>query len=192
VLVLDDTDGSQASRLVWMLRALGVSAAVVDGGHAALLEATGASPATDRVVPEPAVFTARPWGPEVIATADEVAAAALRPGATVIDARAPERFRGETEPIDPRAGHVPGAINVPFAGNVGADGRFLTADHLADRFTAAGLDPDGEVIVYCGSGVTATHDLLALERAGVRGARLFPGSWSQWSADASREVATGA
>jgi thiosulfate/3-mercaptopyruvate sulfurtransferase len=110
----------------------------------------------------------------------------------VIDARAPERFRGETEPIDPRAGHVPGAINVPFAGNVGADGRFLTADHLADRFTAAGLDPDGEVIVYCGSGVTATHDLLALERAGVRGARLFPGSWSQWSADASREVATGA
>jgi thiosulfate/3-mercaptopyruvate sulfurtransferase len=175
-----------------MLRALGVSAAVVDGGHAALLEATGASPATDRVVPEPAVFTARPWGPEVIATADEVAAAALRPGATVIDARAPERFRGETEPIDPRAGHVPGAINVPFAGNVGADGRFLTADHHADRFTAAGLDPDGEVIVYCGSGVTATHDLLALERAGVRGARLFPGSWSQWSADASREVATGA
>ncbi|MCG7310204.1 sulfurtransferase [Brachybacterium sp. ACRRE] len=190
VLALDDTDGSQASRLVWMLRALGVEAALLDGGLGAWT-AAGGELSTEDPAPDAAVFTPRPWGTAVTATADEVEAAAGTEGSVVVDARAPERYRGETEPVDPRAGHVPGAINVPFAGNVGADGRFLDPRALRERFASAGVGETDEIIVYCGSGVTATHDLLALERAGFTGARLFPGSWSQWSADEGREVATG-
>lgn len=183
VVAYDDTDGSQASRLVWMLRALGQDAALLDGG----LAAWPGELETDDVRPEPGRATARPWPREAVATADEVAAGA----ALVIDARAPERYRGEVEPIDPRAGHVPGAVNVPFAGNVAADGRFLPAARLRKRFRAAGAQEDGEIIVYCGSGVTATHDVLALQQAGYRRVRLFPGSWSQWSAEGGREVRTG-
>lgn len=192
VVVYDDTDGSQASRLVWMLRAGGVEAALLDGGLSAWIAAhPGSAPETGDVRPEPAEFTARPWSPEVIASIDEVAAAGADPARILIDARAPERYRGDSEPIDPRAGHVPGAINVPFSGNVDADGRFLAPAALRERFAAHGVRAGDGVIVYCGSGVTATHDLLALEHAGLRGARLFPGSWSQWSADAQRPVATG-
>ncbi|MGP9694738.1 sulfurtransferase [Brachybacterium sp. AOP25-B2-12] len=184
VVAYDDTDGSQASRLVWMLRALGVEAALLDGGLRGVI---GVELSVVDERPEPGTFTARAWDVEVVATPDEVASGHF----LVIDARAPERYRGATEPIDPRAGHVPGALNVPFAGNVDGDGRFLPVDALRERFTAAGVDPEDEVIVYCGSGVTATHNLLALERAGLVGARLLPGSWSQWSADPTREVATG-
>jgi thiosulfate/3-mercaptopyruvate sulfurtransferase len=190
VLALDDTDGSQASRLVWMLRALGVEAALLDGGLDAWT-ADGGELSTDDPAPAPAVFTPRAWGSDVTVTADEVEALAGEEGTVVIDARAPERYRGETEPVDPRAGHVPGAINVPFAGNIASRGRFLDPQALRERFTDAGVGEADQIIVYCGSGVTATHDLLALERAGFTGARLFPGSWSQWSADARREVATG-
>ena len=129
----------------------------------------------------------RDWPASRIATADEVAAG----GALVVDARAPERYRGETEPIDPRAGHVPGAVNLPFAGNLDEEGRFLPEEELRRRFEAAGVREDRETIVYCGSGVTATHDLLALESAGFTRVRLFPGSWSQWSADPQRPVAVG-
>lgn len=194
VVVYDDADGSQASRLVWMLRAVGVEAAVLDGGLTAWREG-GGEIATDDVVPEPGAFTPRPWGEHVIATPDEAASGRY----TVIDARAPERYCGETEPIDPRAGHIPGAVNVPYAGNVDDQGRFLAPEALRARFAEAGavaVAPDaGEtgtgLIVYCGSGVTATHDLLALERAGLPGARLLPGSWSQWSSDPERPVATG-
>lgn len=200
VLALDDTDGSQASRLVWMLRALGVEAALldggldawtVDGGELSTDDPSTGNPSTANHSPSPAVFTPRPWAGDVTASADEVESAAGGEGTVVIDARAPERFRGDTEPIDPRAGHVPGAINVPFAGNIGPSGRFLDPQALRERFTAAGVGDGDQIIVYCGSGVTATHDLLALERAGFTGARLFPGSWSQWSADERREVATG-
>lgn len=185
VIAYDDADGSQASRLVWMLRALGERAALLDGGLRRQV-ALGAGLETDDVRPAPGSFTARPWGPEVIATPDEAA----RGEAVVIDARAAERYRGETEPIDPRAGHIPGAVNVPFPGNLDGDGRLLPAEALRERFEAAGVRAGDDAIVYCGSGVTATFDLLALERAGLRG-RLLPGSWSQWSADPSREVATG-
>lgn len=184
VVAYDDTDGSQASRLVWLLRALGVEAALLDGG---LHRMIGIELSTVDERPDPGTFTARAWGVEVIATPDEVASGRF----LVIDARAPERYRGEVEPIDARAGHVPGALNIPFSGNTDEDGRFLSVDALRERFTAAGVDPADEVVVYCGSGVTATHDLLALERAGLVGARLLPGSWSQWSADPTREVATG-
>lgn len=190
VLALDDTDGSQASRLVWMLRALGVDAALLDGGLGAWT-ADGGELSTEDPAPDAATFTSLSWGRAVTATADEVEAASGSEGSVVIDARASERYRGETEPVDPRAGHVPGAINVPFAGNIGADGRFRDPQALRERFESAGVGGEDEIIVYCGSGVTATHDLLALERAGFTGARLFPGSWSQWSADEGREVATG-
>jgi thiosulfate/3-mercaptopyruvate sulfurtransferase len=98
----------------------------------------------------------------------------------VVDARAAERYRGETEPIDPKAGHVPGAVNVPTGGNLAADGTFLPADELRQRFAAAGVDGTEPVAVYCGSGVTASHEIAALAIAGID-ATLYPGSWSQWS-----------
>lgn len=183
VIAYDDTNGAPAARLVWMLRAVGHEAAVLDGGLAAWdgpLVAAAEQPA-------PGDVTARPWPASAIATIDEVAAGQ----ALVIDARAPERYRGDVEPMDPRAGHVPGAINLPFSGNLGADGRFRPEDQLRVRFAAAGAQPESEIIVYCGSGVTATHDVLALQQAGYDRVRLFPGSWSQWSADPDRPVATG-
>jgi len=132
------------------------------------------------------VFTPAPWPADRLATIDDAAAAPV-----LVDARAPERFRGDVEPVDPRAGHVPGAVNLPVAGNTDDEGRFLPPDDLAARYAAAGVRPGVGAVVSCGSGVTACHDLLALERAGVHDARLWPGSWSQWSADPARPVVTG-
>ena len=184
IVAYDDTDGGPAARLVWMLRALGHDASVLSGG----VHAWNGPLETGPVTPEPTEVPVRDWPTESLASADEVAAA---DGAVVIDARAPERYRGEVEPIDPRAGHVPGAVNLPYAGNLDEERRFRPAEELRERFSAAGVTAEGETIVYCGSGVTATHDLLALEAAGFRRARLFPGSWSQWSADPDRPVAVG-
>jgi thiosulfate/3-mercaptopyruvate sulfurtransferase len=109
----------------------------------------------------------------------------------VLDARDGARFRGEVEPVDPRPGHIPGARNVPCRDNVDAQGRFLPVDALRERFAAAGVTPDSSVISYCGSGVTACHNLIALEYAGFGSARLYPGSWSQYSGDPARPAATG-
>lgn len=187
IVAYDDTDGGPAARLVWMLRALGHDASVLSGG----LDAWNGPLETGAVTPTPSELPVRDWPAERIASADEVAALAASDGAVVIDARAPERYRGETEPMDPRAGHVPGAVNLPYAGNLDEERRFLAPAQLRERFTAAGVAEDRETVVYCGSGVTATHDLLALEAAGFEGARLFPGSWSQWSADPDRPVAVG-
>jgi len=110
------------------------------------------------------------------------------PSVALVDARAPERYRGEVEPLDPRAGHVPGAVNLPFADNL-RDGRFRPVAELAERF--AGVAGAEAVVVYCGSGVSAAHDLMALEAIGVRGARLYPGSWSDWVSHDDAPVATG-
>ena len=184
IVAYDDTDGGPAARLVWMLRALGHDASVLSGG----VHAWNGPLETGPVTPEPTEVPVRDWPAESLASADEVATA---DGAVVIDARAPERYRGEVEPVDPRAGHVPGAVNLPYAGNLDEERRFRPAEELRERFSAAGVTADGETIVYCGSGVTATHDLLALEAAGFTRARLFPGSWSQWSADPDRPVAVG-
>ena len=184
IVAYDDTDGGPAARLVWMLRALGHDASVLSGG----VHAWNGPLETGPVTPEPTEVPVRSWPTESLASADEIAAA---DGAVVIDARAPERYRGEVEPVDPRAGHVPGAVNLPYAGNLDEERRFRPAEELRERFSAAGVTADGETIVYCGSGVTATHDLLALEAAGFTRARLFPGSWSQWSADPDRPVAVG-
>lgn len=187
VVAYDDTDGGPAARLVWMLRALGHEAAVLSGG----LHAWNGPLETGPVTPAPGDVPVRDWPADRIASADQVAALAAAPDGVVLDARAVERYRGEVEPIDPRAGHVPGAVNLPYAGNLDEEGRFLEPAELRARFEAAGAAEVRETIVYCGSGVTATHDLLALEAAGFERLRLFPGSWSQWSADPARPVAVG-
>jgi thiosulfate/3-mercaptopyruvate sulfurtransferase len=162
-----------AARLVWMLRATGRDAALLNGGftaYAGKLET--AQPDRPR-----GIFEVRPWPAERLATIDDAVAG----DSVVIDARPPERFHGETEPLDPRPGHIPGARSVPCRENVDATGRFLAADQLRERFAAAGVTSAGNVISYCGSGVTACHNLLALEVAGFPPGRLFPGSWSQYS-----------
>lgn len=183
VLAYDDTGGTTAARLVWMLRVSGHDAALLDGGLTAYdgpLET--AAPARPR-----APFTARPWPAERLAGIDD----ALDPDAVVLDGRAPERFRGDVEPVDPRAGHIPGARSLPVRGHLDDDGRFLPADGLRQRFAAAGVTAGSAVVSYCGSGVNACHTLLALERAGLGPGRLYPGSWSQYSADPDRPIATG-
>jgi thiosulfate/3-mercaptopyruvate sulfurtransferase len=183
VVVYDDTGGMAAARMVWMLRALDVDAAVLDGGIGAW---SGDLETGSGGLLMATTFPVRPWPPELLAVADELLDAPL-----VIDARAAERYRGDVEPIDSQAGHIPGAVNVPFTANVDADGSWLPAHELRARFEAAGVRRDEDVVVYCGSGVTACHDLLAIERAGLGRGRLYPGSWSQWSADPDRPVATG-
>ncbi len=173
VIAYDDAGGVMAARLVWMLRATGRDAALLNGGFAAY-EGKLETAAPDR---PRGIFAVRPWPAERLATIDD----AVGGGSVLIDARPPERFRGESEPLDPRPGHIPGARSVPCRANVDASGRFLAADQLRERFAAAGVPDSGDVISYCGSGVTACHNLLALEVAGFPPGRLYPGSWSQYS-----------
>ncbi|WP_448612395.1 sulfurtransferase [Geodermatophilus sp. URMC 60] len=183
VVAYDDAGGVVAARLVWMLRGTGHDAALLDGGVAAW------DGPLEQAVPEPApaVFTARPWPAQRLAGPED----AVDPAAVVLDARDPERYRGDHEPVDPRAGHVPGAVNVPARANLGADGRFLPVEQLRATFAAAGVTAGSDVVSYCGSGVTACHNLLALELAGLPQGRLYPGSWSQYSADPDRPIAVG-
>lgn len=187
VVAYDDASGATAARLAWMLRVLGHDAAVLDGGIGAWPHALTAQTPTR----EPAHFTARPWPPARLAGTLDVAAAAADPATVVIDARASDRYRGDHEPVDARAGHIPGAVNVPFTENFGDDGRLLHRRYLEDRYRRAGVETGQPVVAYCGSGVTACVDLLALEQAGFDNTRLYAGSWSQWSADRTRDVATG-
>ena len=192
VVAYDDGNGAYASRLWWMLRWLGHDdVAVLDGGMRRWLQ-LGLPLTEDLPCPAPGDFVARPR-PGMAVDAPAVLAAASDPAARILDARAPERYRGEVEPIDTVAGHVPGARNHPFGMSLDSQGRFLSPHALRDSF-AASLDSVAppSTIVYCGSGVTACHVLLALEHAGLGGARLYPGSWSEWSSDPSRPVATGA
>jgi thiosulfate/3-mercaptopyruvate sulfurtransferase len=131
--------------------------------------------------------------PAMIVDAAGVANAALNPRSRVVDARAPERYRGEVEPVDKAAGHIPGASNYFFKRNVDVDGLFLKPEALRSSFGAAiGTGPPEQIVCYCGSGVSACHNLLALEHAGLHGAKLYPGSWSEWSSDPSRPVEIGA
>ena len=183
VVTYDDDGGVMAARLVWMLRATGHDAALLDGG----IVAWDGPLETDTPPRRSATFAPVPWPADRIATADDAADRAN----VVIDARTRERYRGLDDPVDPRWGHVPGARSLPCRENLAADGRFLAAEALRARFEALGVRPGTPVVSYCGSGVTACHNLLAMERAGVGEGRLFPGSWSQWSADERRPVATG-
>lgn len=195
-VVYDDVGSTIAARLWWLLRYFGhEQVAVLDGGLTAW---TAAGRPLTRRAPEPVAgdFTAGPGGGMPVLDA-EGAARTARSG-ILFDARAGERYRGEVEPIDQVAGHIPGAISAPATGNVGADGVFLPAAELHERFSALGLrwpaetGQDGSPVVgaYCGSGVTAAQEILALYLVGVPAA-LYVGSWSAWSADQGRPVATG-
>ena len=189
VVAYDDSGGGTAGRLVWMLRATGHAAALLDGGLPAWPGPVESGPPPDR---PPAVLTARPWPAASLASADEVAGLAASSSAAGLDARAGDRYRGETEPVDPRAGHIPGAASAPWQENLDpATGRFLPPDVLRARFEALGVRPGQPVVAYCGSGVSACANLVALERAGLTGARLYVASWSGWSADPGRPAATG-
>ena len=186
VVVYDDADGLPAARAWWLLRYFGHEAvALLDGGLAAWLAAGRPLAEGDETPEHPGNFVARPGAMPVI---DAAGAADLAERGVLIDARAPERFRGETEPMDPVAGHIPGARNWPMARNLDDDGRFRPQAELAEAFA----DLDGrDVGAYCGSGITAAQTVLALELAGIGGAALYPGSWSEWVTDADRPVATG-
>jgi thiosulfate/3-mercaptopyruvate sulfurtransferase len=188
VVAYDDSGGGTAGRLVWMLRVTGHDAALLDGGLRAWPGPVETGPSPNGA---PADFTPRPWPPDALADADEAAAAAATTGA-VLDARSLERFRGEAETVDRRAGHIPGARSAHWAGNLDpATGRFLPPDALRARFEALGVHDGRSVVAYCGSGVSACANLVALERAGFTGARLYVPSWSGWSSDPDRPAATG-
>jgi thiosulfate/3-mercaptopyruvate sulfurtransferase len=197
VVVYDDADATAAARAWWLLRYFGhPDVRVLDGGYRAWT-AAGQPVTAQEPGPAPGTFTARPGGLPVL---DAAGAAALARSGVLLDARAGARYRGETEPVDPVAGHIPGAVSAPTTENVAADGRFLDAAALRERFAALGVPgvPGGPAAgaggrpagAYCGSGVTAAHEVLALALAGIPAA-LYPGSWSEWIADPQRPVATG-
>jgi thiosulfate/3-mercaptopyruvate sulfurtransferase len=186
VVAYDDWLSYGASRAWWMLADAGVDARVLDGGLSAWRAAGGALETGDGPAPVPGDVVLAP-GRLPRLTMDE--AAELARTGILLDVRAGERYRGETEPMDPRAGHIPGARNLPTAGNSDADGRFLPVPALRERFADLGPD-EAPVGVYCGSGVSASHAALALVLAG-RTPSLYPGSWSQWSNHPDRPVATG-
>jgi thiosulfate/3-mercaptopyruvate sulfurtransferase len=183
VVAYDDAGGVIAARLVWMLRALGHDAALLDGG----LPNWEGPVETEEQPVTPAAFTPTPWPEHRLASPDDAA----DPANVVIDARQRERFLGAPDGIDPRAGHIPGARSLPTREHLAADGRLQPVDELRARLASVGIDGDAPVVSYCGSGVTACHNLLVIEHAGLGLGRLYPGSWSQWSNDASRPVATG-
>ena len=184
VVVYDATGGLAAARAWWLLRWGGLTdVTILDCGLAAW---TGPLE-TGEVHPVPGDVVLTGGGMPVL-TADE--AAALPATGVLLDARAGERYRGEVEPVDPRAGHVPGAVSAPTADNLDDGGRLRTAAVLTERFDRLGVRPGTTVGVYCGSGVTAAHEVAALAHAGIDAA-LYPGSWSQWSNDPDRPVATG-
>jgi thiosulfate/3-mercaptopyruvate sulfurtransferase len=221
VVAYDDADSTAAARAWWLLRYFGhEQVRVLDGGYRAWMAAgqpsaislqpsslDGAAAAPTAPVP-PGDFTARPGHLPLL---DAAGAAALTRTGLLLDARSGERYRGETEPVDPVAGHIPGAVSAPTTGNVNPDGTFRSAADLAARFAALGVPAEGgapaesaaandgadgkpsapPVGVYCGSGVTAAHEVLALTLAGIPAA-LYVGSWSEWITDSSHPVATGA
>jgi thiosulfate/3-mercaptopyruvate sulfurtransferase len=188
VVAYDQDSGMFASRLWWLLRWMGHDdVAVLDGGFAKWI--AEARPTTAGEEPSlPREFSGMPRD-DMIADVNEVAGLLGRPDSLLLDARAPERYRGEIEPIDRVPGHIPGAVNYHFLRNVDERGTFRSADALrGDLQQALGQTPADRVVCYCGSGVTACQNLVALEHAGMHGARLYPGSWSEWSSDPSRPV----
>lgn len=187
VVAYDGIGGMSAARAWWLLRWAGVrDVRLLDGGLPAW-QSAGFSLEAGEVTAEP--------GDVVLAagampTLDADGAARLVGAGTLLDARAGERYAGEVEPVDPKAGHIPGALSAPTTANLDADGRFLPGEALRDRFRALRAEAGAPVAVYCGSGVTAAHEVAALASIGVE-ASLYPGSWSQWSNDETRPVATG-
>jgi thiosulfate/3-mercaptopyruvate sulfurtransferase len=189
VVAYDDQGGAFAGRLVWMLRILGQRAALLDGGIDAWLTQPGAGLEPDAAPITSIERTVRDWPLDALADAIDVEQH-LDGGGVVIDSRDPARFAGDIEPIDVVAGHVPGAINLLYGDNLDSDRRFRPVDELRSRFAAA-VGDDDRPIVYCGSGVTACHNALAMEHAGLGRPRVYVGSWSGWIADPDRPIATG-
>ncbi len=183
VVVYDDWSGRAAARCWWLLRFHGHrDVRVLDGGWSAWV-AEGGTSETGEVAPGPGNFVAAPGSMPVVTSEDVLEVARI---GALVDARAAERYRGEVEPIDPVAGHIPGAVNRPTEGNLDAQGRFRPADELRRVYAAeADAARTGPVAAYCGSGVTAAHDVLAMEVAGIPAA-LYPGSWSEWVSDPAR------
>jgi thiosulfate/3-mercaptopyruvate sulfurtransferase len=191
VVAYDDSNGSLAARAWWMLRWLGhLDVAVLEGGFQAWTAAGGALESGE-ARPGTRQFTAR-LDAEAVLSSNQVAAALRDPQRMLVDARASERYAGTVEPLDAVAGHVPGAINYPFTQNLAADGRFLPGSELRRRWQQrlAGRSAE-KLIAMCGSGVTACHNLLSLEVAGLTGGKLYAGSWSEWIRDPERPVRTG-
>ena len=187
VVVYDDWQGRAAARCWWLLRHHGhADVRVLDGGLSAWIAAGGPVEDGMRL---PFTGTFEP-GPGVLPVVEADGVGGFTERGVLVDARAPERFRGDVEPVDPVAGHIPGAVNVPTGTNLRGDGTFRSGPELAALYAAAGVEPEAEVGVYCGSGVTATHDVLALAVAGIEAA-LYPGSWSEWITDPERPVALG-
>lgn len=186
VVAYDDTGGLTAGRLVVMLRMLGREAALLDGG----LNAWTGEVHQGWVAPVPTIFTAAPWPSDRLASADETAALAAGDG-VVMDARARDRFTGEVTQIDPLPGHVPGAVNAPWAAVLGPDGRVRSIDELRAHYAALGVRDDVPVVAYCGSGVSACMNIMAMEHAGFTPPRLYVASWSGWSADPQRPAELG-
>ncbi|TCN29200.1 thiosulfate/3-mercaptopyruvate sulfurtransferase [Kribbella orskensis] len=187
VVVYDGANSTAAARAWWIFRYFGLSdVRVLDGGLAGWQEAGGE--VTTAVPSEgKGSFVASPGH---IPMLDAEGAAAVAESGVLLDARAPERFAGEVEPMDEVAGHIPGAVNAPTTANVDGTGHFLPAEVLRERFAGLGVSVEGETAVYCGSGVTAAHEALALAIAGVQ-APVYVGSWSEWITDPSRPIATG-
>lgn len=187
VVVYDDSFGAAAGRLWWMLRALGQDqVALLDGGLN--WWAHEQRPVTTDVVDHPpATFVSTLQGGAAV---DRGELAGLLGRVKLVDSRAAERYRGEVEPLDPVAGHIPTAINAPYPSNLGQDGRFLPPEDLEAHYRALGIEEGDDVVVYCGSGVTACHTLVAMEVAGLGGAKLYPGSWSDWGTS-GMPIATG-
>jgi len=189
VVAYDDAGGMTSGRLVVMLRMLGIDAAVLDGGLTVWDADARPVESGPVAAPAPATFTPRPWRADRLADADQALAHAAAGGA-VLDARAAERFTGEVALIDPRPGHVPGARNAPWGSVLGSDGRMKSPDELRRHY--AELDAtDGQAVAYCGSGVSACMNVLAMERAGLRPPRLYVASWSGWSSDPDRPAELG-
>ena len=193
IVAYDDMQGAYAARLWWLARWLGhTQVAVLNGGWQQWLKeerpVTAALP-----TPRAQTFPSRDVPGNAVMNVIEVLELVRgRKHGVLLDARTPARFRGDEEPVDPVAGHIPGAVNLPFAGNIAEDGRFKSPAELRRCFeqASAGLRSD-QVICMCGSGVTACHNLLAMEAAGLKGARLYAGSWSEWIRDPTRPVARG-
>lgn len=188
VVAYDDGEAVPAARAWWVLSYFGHgNVRVLDGGLAAW-QAAGQPLATAEPAPDPGDFTARPGHLPLL---DAAGAAEIARSGKLLDARTAGRYRGESEPVDPVAGHIPGALSAPADANMSTGGGFLGPDALRERFSALGVTTDGLVGAYCGSGVSAAQEVLALQLAGVQAA-LYVGSWSDWVSDPSRPVATGA
>ena len=192
VVVYDDWNRAGSSRAWWVLRAAGLGDVRIPDGGLGAWRALGKPVGTEVESPRPGSITLvhRNFDAGALATLTAADAAELARDGVLLDARAPERFRGEIEPIDPVAGHIPGAVNLPSTALLGPDGRFAPADDLRALFAARGVDGGNEAGAYCGSGVTAAVVVAAAEVAGIDLA-LFPGSWSQWSSDPANPVETG-